>query len=411
MQQRGMRQVSYDTEVGRVTAVCRVLDMRRPNWLLGSMMASGCDVYFTKDRCWIAKNNGKEFDMIRSGGVLFVAARPSKPLSRKRSALELNSMSPAEVNQVTLTRVHAGFGVPCPARDTVDGEEPSVRIRIPTGPVTPSAVERTLPKASGHALYRRWCRWCAAARAADEPHLREQKPETDEAGLRIEFDSAELEREEDRTLSTSSLNAFDDGSESLTATLFSTKAFSGYLAESTLAFVEVLGHNVVMLHSDQELVLVQLLKTVQRRRFERTSVRHGPKTSHQSQSKNENVNQVINGVCWSMWLPLENLLREKLSKDSILLAWLIRHAAWSLTKFQVKNDRRTTLLRVSEKAYMSQLPFGERVMYEQTAVPTGNLNQIWSHGIWVGEAPMTDECIILTENVVQKAKSLHRVTP
>ena len=49
-------------------------------------------------------------------------------------------------------------------------------------------------------------------------------------------------------------------------------------------------------------------------------------------------------------------------------------------------------------------------MYEHTAVPTGNLNQRWSHGIWVGEAPMTDERIVLTENEVQKAKSLHHVT-
>ena len=32
------------------------------------------------------------------------------------------------------------------------------------------------------------------------------------------------------------------------------------------------------------------------------------------------------------------------------------------------------------------------------------------HGIWTGEAPMTDECIILTENGIQKAKSLHHVT-
>ena len=171
-------------------------------------MDSGSDVYFTKDRCWIAKNNGKkELDMILSGVVFFVAAKPSKLLSRKRSALEFNSMSPAEVEQVTLTRVHAGFGVPGPAaRDTLDGEEPSVRMRIPTGPVTHSAVERTLHKASGHALYRRWCRWCAAARAAGETHLREQQPETDEAVSRIEFDSAEFEREEDRTLSTSSRN-------------------------------------------------------------------------------------------------------------------------------------------------------------------------------------------------------------
>ena len=65
-----------------------------------------------------------------------------------------------------------------------------------------------------------------------------------------------------------------------------------------------------VLHTDQEPVLVQWLKTVQSRRFDRTSVRHGPKTSHQSQSEIENVNQVINGVCWTMRLSLENLLRE-----------------------------------------------------------------------------------------------------
>ena len=116
--------------------------------------------------------------------------------------------------------------------------------------------------------------------------------------------SAELEREEDQTLSTSSLNAFDDGSESSTATLCFTKTFG-----EQLAFVEVLGHNV-MLHSDQKPVLVQLLKSALNRRPIETSVRRGPRISHQSQSKIENVNQVINGVCWSMWLTLENLLRE-----------------------------------------------------------------------------------------------------
>ena len=121
MQQRGMSQVSYDTEVGRLTAVYRVLDMRRPIWSLGSMMDSGCDEYFTKDRCLIAKNNGKELDMISSGGVFYVAAKPSKLSSRKRSALELNSMSQAEVERATSTRVQAGFGVPgSAARDTLD---------------------------------------------------------------------------------------------------------------------------------------------------------------------------------------------------------------------------------------------------------------------------------------------------
>ena len=217
--------------------------------------------------------------------------------------------------------------------------------RIPTRPVTPSAEEKRLHNASGHAPYHRWCRFCAAVRTADEPHLMEQQPETDEAVSRIEFDLAKLEREEDQTLSTSSLNAFDDGSESSTATLCFPEAFSEYLAETTLAFVEVLGHNAMVLHSDQEPVLVQLLKTVQNRRPIETSVRHGPRISHQSQSKIENVNQVST--------TLENLLREKPSNDSILFARLIRHAVCSLTKFLVKNDGRTALLRVSGKAYTS----------------------------------------------------------
>ena len=64
--------------------------------------------------------------------------------------------------------------------------------------------------------------------------MRGQQPETDEAVSRIEFDSADLGREEDQAF------AVDVGSESLSATLCPTKAFSEYLVETILAFVEVL---------------------------------------------------------------------------------------------------------------------------------------------------------------------------
>ena len=84
--------------------------------------------------------------------------------------------------------------------------------------------------------------------------------------------------------------------------------------ETILVFVEALVHNVVMLHSDQEPVLVQLLKAVQSRRVKRTLVRHGPRARHQSQDKIENATRVINGVCRAMWLSLEDLLREETTK-------------------------------------------------------------------------------------------------
>ena len=76
-------------------------------------MDSGCDVHFKKDRCWISKDDGKELDMIRSGGVFFVAARPSKWSSKEASTLELNPMT-AEVEQAALAREHSAFGTPGP---------------------------------------------------------------------------------------------------------------------------------------------------------------------------------------------------------------------------------------------------------------------------------------------------------
>ena len=100
-------------------------------------------------------------------------------------------------------------GTPGPAAGaTLDGDgDPAVRIKVPTGSATLSVEERALNEASGHVPYRSWCQWCIAARAADKPHLRVQQPDTDEAVPRIEFDFADLGREEDQVLPIPSLNA------------------------------------------------------------------------------------------------------------------------------------------------------------------------------------------------------------
>ena len=92
MKQHGMRQVSYDTEVDKVTTDHRA-DLRRSIWSLGFMMDSVCDVHFTKDRSRISKENGKELDMIRSGGVFFLAARPTRLTPWNTGTLELNPLT------------------------------------------------------------------------------------------------------------------------------------------------------------------------------------------------------------------------------------------------------------------------------------------------------------------------------
>ena len=123
-------------------------------------MDSGYYVKFTKDRCWISEDDGKEFEMIRSGGVFFVAARPSKSSSREANALELNPMTEAEVEQAALAREHASFGTPAPAaRAMLDGDgEPAVHIKVSTGNATPSAEGRAVNEASGQHVNERTAR-------------------------------------------------------------------------------------------------------------------------------------------------------------------------------------------------------------------------------------------------------------
>ena len=124
MKQHGMRQVSHDTEVGKVTADHRVLDVRRPIWSLGSMMDSGCDVHFTKDRCWISKDDGTELDMIRSGGVQKRRSKTSSREAGKHPGTQSDDSSRSRAS---------GHG---------DGER-AVRIKVPTSNETPSVEEST----------------------------------------------------------------------------------------------------------------------------------------------------------------------------------------------------------------------------------------------------------------------------
>ena len=110
-------------------------------------------------------------------------------------------------------------------------------IRIPTGPVTPSAEEKKLHNASGHALDRRWCRWCAAARTADEPHQKQTKPRQ-ELSLTQQSSNERMIKHCQRLLSTRLMT--DQRAQQ--QRLCSTKTFSEYLTETTVACVEVLGH-------------------------------------------------------------------------------------------------------------------------------------------------------------------------
>ena len=115
-----------------------------------------------------------------------MAAKHSKLLSRKRSALELKSMSQAEVERATSSRMHAGFGVPgSAARDMLDGDELPVRIGIPHGPSDTLSCRENVAQGFGtRALSQMVSMVCCRREQHVKPHLTEQQPETEEGRVK-----------------------------------------------------------------------------------------------------------------------------------------------------------------------------------------------------------------------------------
>ena len=190
MKQHGTRQVRNDTEVGKITTDYRVLDVRRPIWSLGSMMDAGRDVHFSKNRCWISK---RRRERTRHDPQRRSVLRGSQTFKIVFERSKCSGTQSYDISRGLASGTGKGTRGPA-AGATLDGDgEPAVRIKVPTGPATPSAEERALHEASGHVPYRSCCQWCSAARATDKPHLRGQEPDTDEA-VPIEFDFSDERR-------------------------------------------------------------------------------------------------------------------------------------------------------------------------------------------------------------------------
>ena len=173
-------------------------------------------MHFAKIADGYPKMTGKELDMIPSGGVFFVAARPSESTSREANTLELNPMKAAEVEQAALAREHTAFGTPGPAAGaTLDPRCASVFPRDPQRP----QVKRERCARRRDTLSKLVSMVHCGASCGQAAFEGGSNQKIDEAVPRIDFDFADFGREEDQVLPIPSLNAVDVGSESLSATL------------------------------------------------------------------------------------------------------------------------------------------------------------------------------------------------
>ena len=153
----------------------------------------------------------------------------------------------------------------------------------------------------------------------------------------------------------------------------------------------------------------------------RTIPRNPPAYNPQSNGTAEKAVQDIAGQLRRLTLALEARLQQRVSAKLPVMAWLVRHAAFVFTHFQVGHDGLTPWRRLTGRPWNGTVAeFGEQVMGKLAKKKPGStkkekrgktkLTARSIRGTWLGIYPRTGEHLLAVHTgEVVRVRTVHRL--
>ena len=150
----------------------------------------------------------------------------------------------------------------------------------------------------------------------------------------------------------------------------------------------------------------------ERRRPRRTIVECSPKGSHQSNGVVENAHCHLEGLLRTMRSELMEKTGVNVNVKSLLAPWLVRHCAWSLTRFAIGADGQTVFKHQCCKNYVGEkASFGEAICYRIPLRIQIKMGPRWAaDGVFFGKLDLSDEVIVSTPKGIETTRSFRRMT-
>ena len=126
-----------------------------------------------------------------------------------------------------------------------------------------------------------------------------------------------------------------------------------------------MGQDEVLLQCDQEPSISAVMGRIVERRRSETLVRETPRRSHQSMGGDERWNQMVQEEFRALRGQLERDTGLEIKPYMPVCAWIVRHAAWAITRYQPQRARGglTAYARIRGRPYCGKIvQLGERVM-------------------------------------------------
>ena len=172
----------------------------------------------------------------------------------------------------------------------------------------------------------------------------------------------------------------------------------------------------VIIKSDQEASIVELQTEIARKRgFEDFGVGTGIENSKvgdsDSNGKIERAIRDVKNLVRTLRSSLESRIGQKITLGSSIVPWLIRHAAYLITRCRVRSHGKTALQLMKGRTSLTELaPFGEAILFKipKTGDAIGSFEDRWESGIWLGCTIRDGMTLIGTPSGVYKVGTFKR---
>ena len=335
--------------------------------------------------------------LARRDNLYWMRARAASAAAAANDTLQLNPVSSrAEVHPAPTTEarpMHEPAAIVEPATD-------SVPARAKKAPALPTAAGREQHALQGHLPPRGWCDVCVPAAAADDSHKRGQGADDE---IQLDYlimgvlhgsracsrrggnitdwvhrnpDLSHDSQEEHLVEGSSDLTCLMEivitvlvlahrGSDAVHAIL-GPKGEHPYMLMAASAVIDSWGVAECRLKSDQEPAIQKLVEELASQRKQaghNTIAMAAPRRSHQSMGLVENANDQVAKQTRKLKLELETRLGQRLPPFHQIMPWLVRHGAWQIVRYAVRQATGKTAYEVLRgHPYRGEVAlFGEEV--------------------------------------------------
>ena len=100
----------------------------------------------------------------------------------------------------------------------------------------------------------------------------------------------------------------------------------------------------------------------------------------------------------------------KISVQSPLMCWIVKHSAWLNNRYQLHQDGKTSFERRWEKNYRKHIcEFGETILFQYSAGIPDKTTSSWDYGIWLGRCTQSYEHFVGTKDNIYRTRTVRRL--